>query len=147
MKAIGAGVNRGVNLESEPKIDVGSFVQTGLLKQLGSAASQLSEHDFIVIDGLLTHKTLDMLSKVLLMSSIWRDCVNGMSFAAHHDDGLGYGVFRSLASLLASALSPPQRKLRVVKYHAIALKAFEGFRGPLAVGMCKLNFILFDHTI
>lgn len=130
---IGGSLNRAVRVAPDSVIP--TLIPDVALQQLDTVAEQLAEHDFIVFDDILTEAALQLLSDMLLQSTIWFDLTNGMAFVAHHDDGLPQSAFRDLATLLAAALSSPSRRFRVVKYYAVAMKVADGFEGPLAIGM------------
>jgi hypothetical protein len=71
----------------------------GALVQLSHAISELSTSDFVVVDVILKRQSLLVMSDALLRSTVWFDAADGMTFVAHHDDGLVHESFKSLAQV------------------------------------------------
>jgi hypothetical protein len=117
-------MNRAIHIVNYD-IEYESFVHIGAIKHLQAMSNELLTNDFIVVDVILIEKTLEMLSKMLLSSTIWYDVTNGNSFVAHSDDGLIHQSFANLAQQVALALSVDKMKLNVVKFYSIIMSLNE----------------------
>ncbi len=92
-------LNRALYL-AEDSADAHDLMHLGAAQHLQSVAqSSLRENDFLVVDVLLREPAMRQLSAALLTSTVWFDSTNGLSFAAHFDDGLVLESVRNLAQV------------------------------------------------
>ncbi len=86
------------------------------LEHLPSALRQIIEEnaDFTVFDMILFGKATDLLTRMLLMSTIWFDGTNGRAFVSHYDDGLAHSSFYLLGQVLPQKKSGSQHNNSLV---------------------------------
>jgi hypothetical protein len=79
-------LNRLLNLAEDENLN--NIGQVGAMGYLKSVMTRLENADFFVVDDVLELSALASLSRLLLTSTFWFDATNGVSFAAHSDDGM-----------------------------------------------------------
>eukprot|EP01034_Spumella_vulgaris_P023136 gene23136-29329_t len=134
-KAIPA-LNRAVHI-SEEDADVEDLTHRGAISYLQGVATtaDADRSDFMVVDVLLKDDALRQMSTALLTSTVWFDATNGICFVAHSDDGLVLPSVKVLAQQIGFALSSPGKKMRVVRYYAVAMSLDQaGGASPVAMG-------------
>lgn len=105
------------------------MIHDGAAQQMSFIIDELSNVDFVVVDVILTRKSLDKIYNILLTSTIWYDTSNGQAFVTHKDDGLVHSSFSNLANEIANSLSNELIKFRARKYYTIAMKLSSGIGG------------------
>ncbi len=55
--------------------------------------------DYTIFDFILYPEILQLMSDMLLMSTIWFDVTNSRSFVSHFDDGLAHSPFHVLGQV------------------------------------------------
>eukprot|EP01038_Epipyxis_sp_PR26KG_P005866 gene5866-8090_t len=110
---------------SSPMDENSSYFHLGAVQRLISVIDIITQNDFFVLDTIIKNEYIHKLNIMLMKSTIWFDVTNGNAFASHYDDSLYFKSFSYLAQQIAFSLSSSKKKMRVIKYFALAM-LFDG---------------------
>ena len=97
LRIAGGAVNRVHHLARDYRTT--ALMPKGAFQKLASISTEIRSHDYVVLDLVLESEVEDVMTEILLSSTVWFDASNGQVFLAHHDDGLVHDIFYDLGQV------------------------------------------------